>query len=496
MEDEEKVIIKLKKEPLESERKERKQKALKKIGIIFLCVLLFAAGIGCGIGITYLKSKATYIAHSDNKYDVIKEYIEANWYYKNNYEDLDSTLDDKAYAGMTSFDEDPYTTYMSNEEQTKYYASINMNYVGVGITYTINAGIATVKTVFKDSPADKYGMKNGDIILKIDGTEIEGMTSDEIKNLAQGEEGSTVVITVKRGDEVLDLSIVRGSFESTAYAEASDNCVYLSLRSFGKGTAEEVKKYLDDYTDYSKIIIDLRDNGGGYQDSVQDVAGLFIGPDKTVLNLTYADGSSVSFASSSNTTYYSNFKDIVLLVDKETASAAEVFTICLKEQINNVTIVGTTTYGKGVVQSAYALSDGSVLKLTTSGWTSPNGVSVEGVGITPDYVVKEDELFYINDLKELDKDTTYEYDSVSEYVEVTQRCLNYLDYSVDRMDGYFDESTVEALNLYKEDNDLKANGVLDYDTLQSLISDVVYLRNSDSSKDVQLNKAKQLINAD
>ena len=144
--------------------------------------------------------------------------------------------------------------------------------------------------------------------------------------------------------------------------------------SFGDTTADECIRYLDEYQGYSKLIIDLRDNSGGYQDSVQKVAGLFIGKDKVVLQETDSENVTESYKTIVEK-YYDNFKKIIVLTNKNTASAAEVLSICLKEQHENATLVGETTYGKGVVQKSFYLDDGSALKITSSYWSSPNGVS-------------------------------------------------------------------------------------------------------------------------
>ena len=422
----------------------------------------------------------------------LKKYMNNVWLYKNDYEDLDTSLDDKAYRGMLSFDDDVYTTYMSSSELEEYSNDINMNYVGIGVQY--NALTYTVTRVYKDSSAYNSGIEAGDVIYKVDGVEVEGKSSDELKAMVTGEVGTVVEITLKRGSEEITKSIVRADFDTTVYASAYDNYVLLEIMSFGTNTANECIKYLDDYTDYENIIIDLRDNTGGYEKAVQEVAGIFLGKDKVVLHKKYANGEVDTDYTISNA-YYDNFKKIIILTNQRTASAAEVLTLALYEQHENTTIVGTTTYGKGVMQTSYLLKDNSAVKITTAYWTSPNDVSINKVGITPDVEVKLDDIFYETIYgTEMDEDVTYTYDSVSDYVKIMQMSLNYLGYKCDRQDGYFDSSTLSALNAYKSTNGLDVDGILDNETFSSLYSSVVYTYIYDTSKDYQLNKAKELIN--
>lgn len=484
---EDKVVVKLKKQPLKSEREEIKKKRIKIILNLLICVFLICAGLVIGL----LLSKPKTEEINTTKLEELKYYLENVWLYNDEYEDLDTTLDDKAYYGMTSFEDDPYTTYMSKEEVSEYASSINMDYVGIGVQY--NASTFAITRVFKESPADNGGLLAGDIIYSVDGTEVSGKTSDELKQMVLGEQGTTVDISVNRGGELLDFTIVRAQVDSSVYAYTNDDYVILEIVSFGENTGNECIKYLDEYKDYSKIIIDLRDNGGGYETAVQEIAGLFLGKDKVVMHKIDTSGNTNTDYTISNA-YYDNFEKIIILTNGNTASASEVLTLALKEGHDNVTIVGEKTYGKGVVQTQYTLSDGSRLKVTSSYWTSPNNTSINGEGISPDKEVKLDDLFYEVIYKFTNEDDTYTFDSVSNYVRIAQLELNYLGYSVDRSDGYFDTSTLNALNKFKSDNNLSVDGVLDNDTYEALYSKAISLYSNDESKDVQMNKAKELIN--
>jgi len=494
MEEDKKVTIKLTKVPLESEREEIKSRRIKRIVIVLCCLVFLLMGIV--IGYLYKSSTSQSVViktdgSASSKIDEVKEMFNYSWLYKNEYEDLGTELTDKALYGMSKFDNDPYTTYMSKDEVADFAQSINMNYVGIGVQYTYFNDIAAIIRVFKDSPAEKAGLIPGDLMIKVDGKDISGHTTEEIRNMVIGEEGTKVTITINRQGEEKDVEVIRGTIDSTVYVYTKGDVVIMDLMSFGENTAKECIHYLDDYKDYSKLIIDLRSNGGGYQTAVQEVAGLFLGPDKLVMKQIYNDNSQSDFMTISDK-YYDNFKDIVILTSGNTASAAEVLTICLKELHPNVTLVGEKTYGKGVVQSNYLLSDGSALKLTTSKWLSPKGVWVNGEGIKPDVEIKLDDAIYQTAFKMEDGDS-YELDSVSIYVSFAEHGLKYLGYNVDRVDGYFDSSFEIALNEYKIAHNQDGDGILDKKTYESIISSISYEYLNNEDKDYQMLKALEIL---
>jgi len=488
---EEKVRVKLHKELLASEREELRQKRRKRTIVIILCFFFLLLGLGGGFVAAGLLKGTSVAAFKTNKFEKIISYFDAIWLYKNDYDSLQDEMEDKAFYGMTNFAEDPYSTYMSKSEIASFTSSINMDYVGIGAQYSYTGGVGTITRVFKDSPAEKGGMLAGDILLEVDGVDLSDYSSDEIKELISGVSGTNVTVTVNRAGERIDLVITRGAIQYTAYAETIGNVVVLNIMSFGDTTADECIKYLNDYRNYSKLIIDLRDNSGGYQDAVQTVAGLFLGSNVTVLHETDAKGITKSF----NTIvkkHYDNFKDIVVLTNSNTASAAEVLTIALKEMHPNTTQVGLTTYGKGVVQSSFMLTDGSALKITSSYWTSPLGVSINKVGVVPDVEVRLDDILY-ETAYAMNEDTIFEYDSVSSYIKIAQEGLRFVGYSLDRYDGYFDVSLKEALESFQEEMHLDVTGKLDIETYNSIISSVIRVYNSDYKKDSQMVKALEIL---
>ena len=183
----------------------------------------------------------------------------------------------------------------------------------------------------------------------------------------------------------------------------------------------------------------------------------------------------------------------MILTNNYTASASEVLTMALKEGLDNVTIVGTKTYGKGVMQSKFNISDGSSIKLTVAYWTSPNGTSINGEGITPDVEIENHKALSFTGVN-FDGES-YKYDSVSTYTNIVQYALDYLGYDIERFDGYFDYSTRDALIEFKVDNGLESGleSTLDRDTYVAIISKVIETKSLDLSKDVQLMKGRELL---
>ena len=261
--EEEKVVVKLKKVPLESERQEIREKRKNRFLVTLLCIVFLFIGLVSGFAISGTLRGTSVAMFKTNKFDKILAHFKSIWLYKNDYEDLEDTMQDKAFYGMTNFENDPYTSYMSNEEIEAFSSSIDMNYVGIGAQYTYTDGIGTITRVFKDSPAEKGGLLAGDVLYLIDGKSIEGLTSDEVKERIVGEEGTPVKITVLRDNKEIELTFIRGAIEYTVYCKAENDYVYLDIMSFGTSTADECIKYLDEYKDYSKLIINLRDNSGG-----------------------------------------------------------------------------------------------------------------------------------------------------------------------------------------------------------------------------------------
>ena len=489
MEDD-KIYFDLQRVPLASERNEKRQRRRKTFLIFLLCLILFVLGGLLG----YFIYGRLHRAYEVDTIDVLGEIeydMDNYWLYSSDYDNLIEVLEDKAYYGMTSFDYDPYTQYMSEQEMLEFSTSINMDYVGIGVEYSNADGSAIVKRVFKNSPAEKAGILPGDIIVAVDGVSIQGFDHDQIREKVLGEKGTKVTISLERTGTSIDVDCIRDSIYNTAHTYEDDGHLILELSSFGNTTADEISTYLDEYTDRDELIIDLRDDTGGYQNSVKEVCGLFVGNDKVYLKQKDSKGKETVDYTRANKVY-DNFKKIVIIINENTASAAEVFALCLKEIQPNTTIVGTTSFGKGVIQTNRALSNGGILKLTAYYWYSPSGKSIHEVGIKPDVEVMMPQIAYEH-YYELYDDESYGLDTVSEACRISQLSLELLGYDISRTDGYFDSNFENALMQFKKDNNIDGSAILDSDTYSSIISSAVRELATNLSKDTQLNKAKEVL---
>lgn len=497
MEDE-KIVYKLKKELLSSEIEEKRKKRVHTILTIILCVCFMGLGLFVGLAASSTSQQEVSQPPKTNdisrKWNELTSYMKSYWLYGPEYDDLGEFLEDNAFYGMINFEFDPYTIYMSSEEYDYFASSINMDFVGIGITYMQIDNVATITRVYRNSPAEQAGLQAGDMVRFIDDIDVTGYTNDEIQELALGDEGSHVEVTVERDGELLTFDIIRSALDATVYAYTQDDYVVLDIDSFGDYTYYDCVDYLEEYRDYSKIIIDLRDNGGGYQTSVQQVAELFLGPDVLVMTQEYKTGRVEEFMTMGND-YYPNFEKMVVLINEQTASAAEVLAMALKEQHPNATLMGTTSYGKGVVQSSLMLRDGSVLKVTTSKWLSPQGVWIDYVGIKPDIEVFLGDIMY-ETYYLMDEDEEYKFDSVSGFVQIASEALDFLGYSVNRTDGYFDRSIERAIINFQASKGFPETGALDAQTYESLITNVLKEWAMNPEKDVQMLRAIEFINED
>ena len=486
-ENDDKVIVKLKKEYLASERRDNKYKSIVKILTVFLCVS-FCFIVFLSFRLTEYDDENKTISNYSDKANILKKFYSEDWLYGNEHIDLDNEINEKMYYGMSRFDEDPYSTYMSADEMNSFSSSINQVQLGIGVSYYSEYnGYPLVREVYKDSGAYDAGIQKGDYIYSIDGESAYNVTDEHMKQLALGNAHTFVNVVVDRNGKKISFDCERKEFDSTVRCSTFGDVVYLQLTSFGENTAKTAVNSLKGLEDYHKLIIDVRNNAGGYQDSLLEVAGIFLPDDTEVMKEIDKNGNVESFACKFDTKYF-NFNKVFILINESTASAAEVFSICMKEQHSNTTLVGKKTYGKGVVQSNYPLSDGSYLKLTTSYWTSPYGVSLKNDGIKPDIELNLKDVFYMN-YYEFEENDTYEVDSVSTYVEIAQNMLDYLGYQVDRLDGYFDATTDIAVKQFKVNKSLDENGILDKLTYEKIVD--AFLT---SDRDDQLGKTLELIN--
>ena len=308
-------------------------------------------------------------------------------YYKGDIDEeklLDSTI--KGYVDGLG---DKYTTYMPKEEWDEFQESALGNFVGIGIYMTENSDeLIEVVSPMEDSPAKKAGIMAGDIIVEVNGESVIGQSTDIVSSKIKGEEGTNVSIKIKRNDEYLTFDLVRENIKIYhVYSEILDNNVgYISLITFDTGCADEFYKKLTELKDkgITKLVIDLRNNTGGIVNESLNIAEMFINKGNKLLITEDNKNNKVTTYAKSDAIVD---MDVVVLCNKYTASASEILIGALRD--NNIAkIVGTQTYGKGVIQQIFKLKDGGALKITTEEYYTPNETKINKVGITPDVEVE------------------------------------------------------------------------------------------------------------
>ena len=285
---------------------------------------------------------------------------------------------------------DKYSEYYTKEEWAEFEESALGNYYGIGIYMSQNEdNNIVIASVIKGSPAEEVGLQAEDIIVSIDDQDFLGKKPEEASTLIKGSENEKVKLTIARGNEYKDFEVVRREVKIYhVETEMLDNNIgYISLLTFYTGCADELKQALTDLKAQgaNKFILDLRYNTGGLVDEALTIANYFLAKDTTLLYTVDSDDNKVETKAEEEP--IDTESDIVVLVNYYSASASEILTGALKDN-GRATVVGEKTYGKGVIQNVFQLTDGSVLKLTFAEYFTPNESKINEVGIEPDYVVE------------------------------------------------------------------------------------------------------------
>ena len=312
------------------------------------------------------------------------------------YSKYDGDIDDQkllegAMKGMASAVKDPYTVYMTQEEFDTFMESSQGSFYGIGAQLGVRDNKVTIIAPIEGSPAEEAGLKAGDVILKVDDYEVVDLNTEAVVARVRGEEGQPVTLTIQRGDgEPFEVEIVRAEIknESVKGEMLDDSTAYVQITTFSD---EEVsQKFTDEINELKaqgmkKLILDLRGNPGGYLDQCVEIASHFIKEGEIVTyTIDKYDQKVVSKSKGGDLLGM----PLVVLVDGGSASASEVVTGALRDH-DAATIIGTTTFGKGIVQQLISLPDNEGgLKVTTSKYYTPDGENIHGTGISPDITVE------------------------------------------------------------------------------------------------------------
>lgn len=318
----------------------------------------------------------------------IKTTINKYYLWKDNIDD--EKLKDGAVKGYVSALGDEYTEYIPKDEMEAYTENITGNFVGIGIYMVAdeNSGRVVVYYPIPGSPAEKAGIKAGDQIISVDGTEYTYEDFDKIADYIKGEEGTKVKLVIQRNDEKIELEIKREKINTNPITieMLENNIGYLKIPSFDEDTANDFKEKIEELQNKGakKIIIDLRNNGGGIVNEATDIADMLLEKGQTII-------STVDNNNKREVTYSKNKPEftmpVVVITNENSASASEILACSLQDN-ERAKIIGTKTYGKGIIQTLLSLADGSGLKITTEEYYTPKGTTIHKVGITPNEEVK------------------------------------------------------------------------------------------------------------
>ena len=313
-----------------------------------------------------------------------------NRYYLWNDQIDEEKLKEGAIKGYVEGLGDEYTEYIPAEEMGEYTENITGNFVGIGI-YMIadkDSGRVVVYYPIPESPAEKAGVKAGDQIISVDGTEYTADDFNTIADYIKGEEGTTVNLEVERNGERIKFEIKREKINTNPITieMLENNIGYLKLPSFDEDTSKDFEEKVKELQSQGaqSLVIDLRNNGGGIVSEATDIADMLLDKGQTIISTVDKDDKKEITYSKKAPIFT---MPITVLVNENSASASEILACSLKDN-ERAKIIGTKTYGKGIIQTLLSLTDGSGLKITTEEYYTPKGTTIHKVGIDPDEEVK------------------------------------------------------------------------------------------------------------
>jgi carboxyl-terminal processing protease len=358
--------------------------------IIIILVTAVVSAVTTGVIVTNNYKSDNGVSYSELLADDnLKEFL--NVYSSiatNYYEDVDKkAMMDSAISSMLNYLGDNYTTYLNTNQSSNLSEKLDGSYKGIGVTITDRK----IVSVTKNSPAESAGLQVGDEFVSINGTDVSNSTSEQIASLIKDQNLDKVTIVVNRNGEQKTFEIPITSLYVPAVTSKmidNSNIGYIYISVFSDTITDQVKDAMDDLKSQGmeKLIIDVRDDSGGYLAGAEGIASLFLEKGKIIYSLENKVGASVF----KDKTDDKETMPIVILINKSSASASEILAAALIDSYGAKT-VGETSYGKGKVQQTVTLSDGSMAKYTSARWLRPNGECIDGEGITPDYIVALEE---------------------------------------------------------------------------------------------------------
>ncbi len=344
---------------------------------------------------------SSVISINDDKFKPVMEAYNTikNEYYK----DIDDgKLIDGMINGLMQATEDPHTSFFDEQATKDFETEINGTYYGIGAQIAQNEDNNVVITrIFGGSPAEKYGLKEGDVFVSVDGESMLGKTPTDVSSILRSSDTKKNTVVVKRGNSEETIEIEKSVVEiPSVNKEVLDgNIGYISINLFSSLTDDQFSDALDELEKegIKSLIIDLRGNSGGYLSTVTNIISRFVDKKTVIYQIKQKDKTKKYYSLNDSTLNYK----VVVLVDDGSASASEIMASALQEQYG-AKLVGKTTYGKGTVQEMKDLNNNTMFKFTSEEWLTSKGNSINEVGVAPDYDVDLSEEYYSNPIREND----------------------------------------------------------------------------------------------
>lgn len=490
-----KVVIGLENEKQEHETETEKPNRFVKIKksrlIIFTFIVVFLTAGSTVFALSFKEEKASGDGQASvyrpefqklyNAYDLLRtEY----------FKDLDQeALVNGAIDGMLNALEDPYSDYMTAEEAKKFHEGIEASFEGIGAEVQEQDGFVVIVSPIKGSPAEKAGLLPKDKILKVDEKNIQGMSANEAVLLIRGEKGTDVTLTIQRAgaSEPAEIKITRDEIPiETVYSEKVEDGIWkVQVTSFAKTTYDDLVRVIDDLEakGMTALILDLRQNPGGLLDQAIKISNLFVPEGKVLFQNEMKDGTIEQYVADGGKKVN---VPVAMIIDKGSASASEILAAAVKESAG-IPLVGHQSFGKGTVQATKDFTDGSNMKFTSGKWLTPEGNWIHEKGIEPDVVV---DLPKYAQLPLINPDVEMKEATISNDVKAAEEMLEVLGYQPGKIDGFYDEETVEAVKSFQRDIKQEATGILKGETTIELMNKV---REKIVENDTQMLKALELV---
>lgn len=401
-------------------------------------------------------------------------------------------LTEGAIKGLLEQLDDPYTVYMNAKLAAQFEESLDSSFQGIGAEISEVDGKIIIVSPFKDSPAEKAGLRSNDRIVSIEGEDTTGWSVSDVVDKIRGPKGSQVKLGIQRAgtDSTIEISVKRDEIPintviSKVKKKDNQNIGYILLTQFSEKTASDFEKELAklEKQKIKGLIIDVRDNPGGLLSSVGEIVGELVPKNTPYIQIQDRNNKKEKFYTKLDSK--KNYP-IVVLQNGGSASAAEILSAAMSEA-GGYKIIGEKSFGKGTVQQAISLGDGSEVKMTFFKWLTPNGSWIHRKGIEPDVLVHQPDYFTIHAVK---IESKLAKNQNSDSIKVMQQMLVSNGFAPGRIDGYFDEQTELAVKAFQRAEDLKVTGTVNQeliDLMQKNISEMIKDEKNDNQLQAALN---------